>query len=192
MEHICEDSILFGPDHWFTWKNLYSRFVQEFPSGSKFVEVGVWKGRSVSYLAVEVVNSGKDIKIDAIDSFEGDLGCGVHMNDPLVRVGLLHNYVEKIMERFNGTVKTIKSLSWEAAHLYPDESVDVVFIDACHDYSCVKRDIQAWFPKIKVGGYIAGHDYSIRPDTKQAVDELLHPIEETEGCFVFKKTSSKF
>lgn len=67
-----------------------------------------------------------------------------------------------------------------------------MFIDACHDYKCVKEDILAWYPKVKVGGYISGHDYSWSDDVRRAVTETLSnlgKIDETEGCFVMKKTS---
>ena len=50
--------------------------------------------------------------------------------------------------------------SVEASTKFTDESLDVVFIDMCHLYDCVKEDLEAWYPKLKYGGYIAGHDIS--------------------------------
>ena len=35
----------------------------------------------------------------------------------------------------------------------------MVYLDACHTYDCVTKDLQAWFPKVKKGGVMAGHDY---------------------------------
>jgi hypothetical protein len=49
--------------------------------------------------------------------------------------------------------------SVEAAEFMPDESLDFVYIDADHDYFNCKRDIEAWFPKVRHGGLVAGHDY---------------------------------
>lgn len=69
MNHIYEQP-QFG-ENWFTYPNLYSRFVKELADGSKIVEVGSWKGKSVAYLAVEIINSGKGIKVDAIDTWKG-------------------------------------------------------------------------------------------------------------------------
>ena len=43
--------------------------------------------------------------------------------------------------------------------LFENESLDFIFIDACHDYECVVDDLNAWFPKLKKNGIIAGHDY---------------------------------
>lgn len=67
--------------------------------------------------------------------------------------------------------------SAEATRHIPDHSLDFVFIDADHSYEGCKADIQAWLPKIKPSGFIAGHDYD-HPDfpgfgVKRAVDEIF-------------------
>ena len=49
--------------------------------------------------------------------------------------------------------------SVEAAAEVADGSVDFVYIDADHTYNSVKRDIDAWLPKVKPGGVIGGHDF---------------------------------
>lgn len=51
-----------------------------------------------------------------------------------------------------------QSLSYEFATKYPDGSVDMVFIDADHSYKGAKRDYEAWYPKVKTGGFFAFHD----------------------------------
>jgi hypothetical protein len=42
-------------------------------------------------------------------------------------------------------------------------------------------------PNVKIGGYLAGHDYSWSKSVKRAVDESVSPISETEGCRVYLK-----
>ena len=37
--------------------------------------------------------------------------------------------------------------------------LDFCYIDACHEYEAVKEDLAAWYPKVKVGGVIGGHDF---------------------------------
>ncbi|MBT5491708.1 class I SAM-dependent methyltransferase, partial [bacterium] len=39
------------------------------------------------------------------------------------------------------------------------QTLDFIYIDANHTYESAKEDIQLWYPKIKVGGMISGHDY---------------------------------
>jgi hypothetical protein len=35
-----------------------------------------------------------------------------------------------------------------------------VYIDGNHDYLFVKKDIELYYPLVKVGGVMGGHDYS--------------------------------
>ena len=88
-------------------------------------------------------------------------------------------------------VNIVRSISWEAADLYPDNSIDFVFVDACHDYDSVSKDIFAWYPKVKVGGIIAGHDIEAA-DVKRAVREYFGlinktPYMEDDCCWAVKK-----
>jgi len=46
-----------------------------------------------------------------------------------------------------------------AAARVPDGSLDFVYLDARHDFVGVVADIHAWWPKVKVGGLFAGHDF---------------------------------
>jgi predicted O-methyltransferase YrrM len=55
-------------------------------------------------------------------------------------------------------VDVSQGLSHELADAFGPESVDMVFIDGDHSYNGVKRDFDAWFDKIKTGGYFAFHD----------------------------------
>ena len=49
--------------------------------------------------------------------------------------------------------------SAEAANEIEDRQLDFVYIDAQHHYAAVKEDILLWFPKLKHGGVLSGHDY---------------------------------
>ena len=51
--------------------------------------------------------------------------------------------------------------SAHAALSFEDESVDFIYIDANHAYDFVKMDIEAWWPKLRKGGVMAGHDYKM-------------------------------
>lgn len=47
----------------------------------------------------------------------------------------------------------------QAAAHFADESLDFVYLDANHSYLAVRADLRAWYPKVKVGGLLCGHDY---------------------------------
>ena len=44
-----------------------------------------------------------------------------------------------------------------------DETFDFIFFDAWLNYEQVKRELNDWYPKIKKGGLIIGHDYNAEP-----------------------------
>ena len=56
-------------------------------------------------------------------------------------------------------VKVLRGITWEQAKNVPDGSLDLLYLDACHAYSCVYKDLTTWLPKVKAGGIVAGHDY---------------------------------
>ena len=72
-----------------------------------------------------------------------------------------------------GHVTLWRATSEEASKLIEDHSLDFVYIDGNHFYPAVKMDIDLWWPKIKDGGVIGGHDYY---DVDQSVnlDELIY------------------
>jgi hypothetical protein len=76
---------------------------------------------------------------------------------------------------FAGERVTLRRMdSAEAAAMVEDGSQDFVFIDADHSYEGCKRDILAWTPKVRSGGWIGGHDDGHpRPEwgVTRAVDE---------------------
>jgi hypothetical protein len=56
-------------------------------------------------------------------------------------------------------VELVRDFSLPAAKRYADAFFDWVYIDADHRYESVVADIAAWWPKVKRGGILAGHDY---------------------------------
>jgi hypothetical protein len=57
-------------------------------------------------------------------------------------------------------VQAIRGQSADAATLFPDGYFDMVYLDADHSYESVKADLKAWLPRVRPGGWIAGHDYT--------------------------------
>jgi hypothetical protein len=66
--------------------------------------------------------------------------------------------------------KARTALAGPRAEIYADFSVnvseefsdghfDLVFIDGDHSFEGVREDIEAWWPKVRKGGWIGGHDY---------------------------------
>lgn len=77
-----------------------------------------------------------------------------------------------------GQAHIIKAPSVEGAILLQSLEVgllDLVFIDAQHTVGAVSRDIAAWWPLVKIGGVLSGHDYERYSGVKAAVDQHFSP-----------------
>ena len=175
MEHFYENI-----QGWFNYQGLYSSAVESANSPAHFVEVGVWKGTSAAYMAVEIANSEKTIQFDCIDTFEGSTD---HRNpDGCCYEPLLIADPDWLYDTFMQNMQPVQSYytarrmsSLDAAATYTDSSLDFVFIDAEHTYSALTTDLQAWYPKVKNGGTISGHDYNAF-DVYQAVQDFFGPL----------------
>lgn len=185
MQHFYKNTE--GED-WFGYENLYSNMVKRANNPAHFVEVGVWKGRSACYMAVEIINSEKDIKFDCVDTWEY-----VSTSDEIGEEqfkGLFDTFKRNI-EPVKDRIGIIRTLSWDGASNYSDESLDFVFIDAGHDYDSVKKDLTAWYPKVKQGGVLAGHDYHYHCGVFPAVNEffknLNKNIKQEGACWIYEK-----
>ena len=164
MEHFFQNI-----QNWFTFPDIYRYMVRTYPDGSHFVEVGAWLGCSATFMAVEIINSGKNIKFDAVDTWEGNIE---HKDLEVVKEHKLFDEFLKNIEPVKDVINPIRMESTKAATLYEDNSLDFVFIDGSHEYEDVLADLQAWFPKIKKGGHIAGHDFPWK-NVKRAVEEFF-------------------
>lgn len=185
-------------NNWFNYQKFYDKISEE-STFKIFVEIGVWKGHSISYLAKKLKHR-ELIKIYAVDIFE-ELYTKTKYSNPDETI---KNDVEKIVDIYNYNLNIegvrdiiidLKSLSWEAASRFDDNSVDFAFIDAGHDYESVSKDIFSWFPKIKKDGIISGHDYfnSVefggRFGVKKAVDDFFGEknVQFFDNCWYIKK-----
>ena len=65
----------------------------------------------------------------------------------------------KAIQGFEDRAIMIRSLSEQAVNLFEDGSLDFVYLDGNHAYDFIKQDIELWYPKVKKGGIVAGHDY---------------------------------
>lgn len=167
---------------WFQWRNAQEEAVRHFPSGSCFVEVGTYLGRSLCSLAEVVQQSGKHFRVFGIDTCRGSGQEGVaqkNYHGAAVAqgggtfAGALHKNV--IDCGYGDLISLLITNSVAASHLFADGSLAWVHLDARHDYASLKSDIQAWLPKVRRGGWLSGDDYDeVKwPEVVKAVDELL-------------------
>lgn len=156
--------------------------------GAVFVEVGSWKGRSAAFLATEIHNSGKDIRLHCVDTWEGTPDENEHQTDPDVVAGELLDRFKENVAPVAHVISIVRKPSIEAATLYLDDSLDFVFIDAGHTFADVDADIKAWLPKVRPGGMIAGHDFDWSHGVQRAVAENIPMAQAYPGsCWIHTK-----
>ena len=80
--------------------------------------------------------------------------------------------VRGIAREFPGRLEILKGDSVEMAAHVPDGSLDFAFIDAAHTTEQTTRNIQAWLPKLRPGGWLTGHDWNW-PSVAKALDKEL-------------------
>ncbi len=174
-------------DGWFDFQSVYKKAVQDGKDGDHFVEIGSWLGRSGSFMATEIKNSGKKIKFDCVDTWQGS--GEIYHEEYLKNNNLYDNFLKNISP-LKEYINPIVECSYIAPKYYEDLSLDFVFIDADHSYEIAKKDITEWYPKVKIGGTIAGHDYYNSYDVQKAVNEIFgENITQNRLSWIHKKES---
>lgn len=150
---------------YFTFPDFYEWAAKTLEKRGKFVEVGVHTGQSAACLAVELANRAPKSKLDLVDNGSNFQEVMRHLDPVKHVIGECH-----------------RMLSVEAARLYADDSIDLVYIDANHTYVDVLADVEAWLPKVRGGGVIAGHDFTTEiPDVIRAVTDRFDRFEVWRG-----------
>lgn len=146
------------------------RLWSQVPPGGQILEVGTWLGSSLWGAVMATHQRG--VTVWAVDSWEGSTDFPGGASEQAARWrAFLQNMADSGLERFT---RIVKLRSAEAAALFDDASLDLVFIDGDHSEAAVRADISAWLPKVKSGGVLCGHDYGDHfPGLTRAVDELF-------------------
>lgn len=151
MEHFYQNI-----EGWFSYDYVYKDMVQQAEDGSLFVEIGSYKGKSAAFMAVEIANSGKDIKFECIDPMKL---MGGYLNMPQnEKDGYSFEDFTQRLESVKNYYKLIRMTSDDAVSLYEDGSIDFLLIDGDHSYEGVYKDIVNYLPKMRSGGLIVGDD----------------------------------
>lgn len=153
---------------WFDYQDAFKFLVDSVPDHGVFIEAGAWLGKSSSFLCDY---AGDRIKIFIVDTWQGSQDELNSTHKLATETDIYVIFLENMGDR---KFTSIRKDSIEASKDFEDNSCDVVYIDMEHTYEAVKKDIEAWLPKVKNGGYIAGHDYAgYAPGVQKAVHEFF-------------------
>ena len=143
------------------------------------VEIGVKRGENVT----KVLTACPDFVFHAVDCWDPKLQ---YINWTKGAQVVNEQFFNRKLRHFPGRLIKHKGYSLPVSAEFENESLDLIFIDGDHSYEGCKADIEAWLPKLKIGGFMAGHDYGHErfPGVKQAVDEIFGEV-ETFGDMVW-------
>ncbi|NJO18193.1 MAG: class I SAM-dependent methyltransferase [Thioploca sp.] len=164
--------------------------LKEMPKNSVCAEIGTFKG----YFAEKILYFTNPKKLHLIDPWT-DLKYDATPNEGENRY---QNVLELLNREINfGQVLIHRGYSHEVCSNFEDNYFDWIYIDGSHEYEFVKKDLEIYYPKIKVGGFITGDDYMEGPwfkggGVKRAVDEfiatkLVKVIKIKNRQFILKK-----
>ena len=159
------------------WTALISRIPQGRPCIG--AEIGVFKAdTAVAVLAArpEAVHYMVDPWAPYLekDAFGKRTKMGQMMESRALSDVVYESVIQRITP-YGDRARIYRGTSLSAAKDLPG-GLDYVFIDGIHTYEAVKKDIEAWVPKVRPGGWIGGHDYDNLPrfpGVRRAVDEIF-------------------
>ena len=157
----------FDPHGWYPHETIFEEIFQE--REIKYViEVGSWLGWSTRHLASLVQEDGA---VFAVDHWKGS---EEHFREERTRnlIPILYNqFLSNVIHcGLTGQIIPVRMDSLAAAELLKKLTVqiDLVYIDAAHDYNSVYADLCAWYPYVKNHGILCGDDWNIG-DLQRAV-----------------------
>lgn len=135
------------------------------------VEIGAFVGES------SVIFASYFSKVYSVDMWKSNYDPTDHdiaSNPKKYDMSVVENKFDTMTWMFSN-VNKYKMSSYDAALLFDDDSVHVVYIDGLHIYPGVQNDIRLWQPKVKYGGFLCGHDYTNKyhSGVRKAVNELV-------------------
>ena len=153
-------------------------FLAALPKGGKVAEIGVFRGHH----AIAMYNICAPQELVLIDPWASPPEGSEPLDYKWAKIGqaeldkLYHGVCNAFYGRDN--VKILKYTSLDGAALFPDGYFDWVYIDANHLYDPVMDDLKAWYPKVKKGGYLCGHDYSDAPRILAKGDGVFYAVND--------------
>jgi len=138
-------------------------------ANATIVEIGSYLGASSCFLAAAAKETGAHLY--CVDTWQNDA----------MSEGSRDTFDEFLenTRSLKGWITPLRGRSTEVASIF-SKPIDLLFIDGDHSYEAVRSDLDVWLPKVKDGGVVVFHDYGWAAGVRQAVWELVCPI-QSEG-----------
>eukprot|EP00920_Eleutheroschizon_duboscqi_P007673 GHVT01017495.1.p1 GENE.GHVT01017495.1~~GHVT01017495.1.p1 ORF type:complete len:402 (-),score=17.59 GHVT01017495.1:196-1332(-) len=134
--------------------------VLEAESKKRGVELGVFDGHFAKNVLHNWHHCQEYVLVDlwsAQENYDQDAS-GSYLSVPERAAQVLSNAL-RTTAPWREKVRVCRGGTTECHEEFHDEYFDFVYVDARHDRHSVRRDLDLWWPKLKPGGIMAGHDY---------------------------------
>jgi len=166
--------------HYFEFRPFFSEIAKKYPK-STGVEIGVFEG----FNSLGVCRFCDPKKLYLIDPYK----CYDEVIENTMTAYTQEdwdNIYEWTQQRLAGLpVEFIRKPSVEASKDFQDGTLDYVYIDGDHSAKAAFLDIDSWYPKVRVGGLVGGHD-ALEPEVREAIAAFLYRHQEYGGFFHFR------
>lgn len=152
----------------------WPRIAKLVPKAARVVEVGTWKGAS----AKRWIRAGAG-RVYCVDPYRAKHDASWEANQDACEqaLGQARRTLAKDVRR--GRAVFIRKDSTDAAQGWPQESMDLIYIDGDHSHAACLADLEAWWPALKVGGWMVVDDHILGrwwgDDVIRACKDFRHP-----------------
>jgi hypothetical protein len=130
---------------------------KHFPSlGEKLVgvEIGVWRGEN----ALSILQNTDIHLLYLVDPYIRYDGYNINEISGHPNMDENEEHARKILEPYKDSIVWVKEKAHESSNIVPND-LDFVYIDGNHSKSSIQEDIKDWYPKVRLKGILAGHDF---------------------------------
>lgn len=126
------------------------------------IEIGTRWGDSLRYIAARFPVSSY-LAIDPFTEYDDYAGDGF---DQILReqdADSIFRSTQTLGAKLLGKrFQLLRAFSSDVADLLDDAGADFIFVDGNHRFDFVLEDLKNYWPKVKPGGYLCGHDFFMR------------------------------
>lgn len=135
------------------------------------IEIGVGRGDTVK----KVTDAFPKLEYTGIDPYTQYDAYRTDINGTFARLVSNEKMSKIALKGKPECVRLVPLFSHMATGFFQDGAIDLVFVDGNHAYEYVQQDLRLYWPKLRKGGIMAGHDYDRKghPGVKKAVDAFV-------------------
>lgn len=136
-------------------RNDIPRFLNEEGLTGEGVEIGTHRGVYAEF----ILNNWRGRRLNCVDPWEESPAYAdqvQHLTGGPDQIDAKREAHNRLFH--NPRCRILPYTSANSVQFFDDNSLDFVYIDGNHKLDFIMEDLTLWYPKVKPGGYVFGHD----------------------------------